>query len=71
MKKAIFIYLFLIKMGLTYGQSKKEQIQGLNYSIDSLKNLYSKTSSAYLDSLNDQRSQILIKQEVLNNKLKH
>ena len=38
MKKAIFIYLFLIKMGLTYGQSKKEQIQGLNYSIDSLKN---------------------------------
>ncbi len=37
MKKAIFIY-FLIKMGLTYGQSKKEQIQGLNYSIDSLKN---------------------------------
>jgi hypothetical protein len=69
-KNFLPLLIFGLILNCAYTQNKKEQIQALNYSIDSLKNLYSKTSSAYLDSLNDERSQSLIKQEVLNNKLK-
>ena len=69
MKKTILsITLVLLAFSLT-AQSKKEQIEVLNFSLDSLKNILSHTYSAFGDSLRNERYQITKQKIVIDKQL--
>jgi hypothetical protein len=58
MNKIFTLLIFGFVTFFSIAQNKKEQIEGLIYSLDSLKTLYTKTSAAYSDSLNKDRNLI-------------
>jgi hypothetical protein len=76
MNKIISCLLLTSVTFFSIAQNKKEQIEGLIYSLDSLKTLYTKTSTAYSDSLNKDRNliseqQLEIKDQIMQLESSH
>jgi hypothetical protein len=70
MNKIISCFLLSSVTFFSIAQNKKEQIEGLIYSLDSLKTLHTKASTAYSDSLNKDRNLISKQQLELKDQIK-